>query len=124
MTEPGVHRRVLPAALLAVLLVTVQFFAHGVNEPVSGAASRMPPATAPYAQCGEDTHPAESAERFRARGRAHCRDLVPDTAPRLPAHAVTAADDATSARRSVAAAHRETRPAGRELPPLLQVFRC
>ncbi|GAA1899786.1 hypothetical protein GCM10009837_23020 [Streptomyces durmitorensis] len=124
MTGAGVRRRVLPAVLLAVLLVTVQFFAHGVNEPTHGAESRIPPATAPYAHCGDDTHPEETSERFRARGRPLCRDLTPDTTPHLQAHAVTPADDGTPARRPVAAAHHETRPAGRELPALLQVFRC
>ncbi|GAA3102042.1 hypothetical protein ACFQ0X_08295 [Streptomyces rectiviolaceus] len=126
MTGAGVRGRVLPAALIAVLLVIVQFFAHGVNEPTTGAESRTPPATAPYAQCGDDTHPGETSERFRARGRPHCRDLTPATAPRLHARtdATTTVDDGTRAQRPVAVAHHESRPAGRELPALLQVFRC
>ncbi|MWA14904.1 hypothetical protein [Streptomyces sp. BA2] len=123
MTGAGVHRRVLPAALVAVLLVIVQLFAHGVNASVSAVESRTPPATAPYAQCGDDTHPEES-ERFRARGRPHCRDLTPDPAPQLHARTDTTPADGTRAYLPVAVAHRETRPAGRELPPLLQVFRC
>ncbi|MFE6163017.1 hypothetical protein ACFQ7F_29345 [Streptomyces sp. NPDC056486] len=128
MTGSGARRRALPAALVAalvaVLLVIVQFFAHGINEPASGAAFRTPPAAAPYAQCGDDTHPEQTSERFRARGRSHCRDLVPDTAPQLHARTLTTADDSTSALRPVAVAHRTTRPVGRELPALLQVFRC
>ena len=128
MTGSGARRRVPPAALVAalfaVVLVIVQCFAHGINEPASGTEFRTPPATAPYAQCGDDTHPEQTSERFRARGRPHCRDLTPDTAPRLNARTVPTADDSTPARRPVAAAHRWTRPAGRELPALLQVFRC
>ncbi|MGW5862814.1 hypothetical protein ACWFRJ_11670 [Streptomyces sp. NPDC055239] len=131
MTGSGARRRVLPAApravlvaaLVAVLLVIVQFFAHGINEPASGAEFGTRPATAPYAQCGDDTHP-EQTERFRARGRPHCRDLVADTAPRLHARTVTTADHGRSAQRPVAVAHRGTRPAGREPTALLQVFRC
>ncbi|MEU5996500.1 hypothetical protein ABZ837_01580 [Streptomyces sp. NPDC047197] len=118
------HRRVLPAALVAVLLVIVQFFAHGVNEPASGVPSRTPPATAPYAHCGDDTHPGETSERFRARGRPHCRDLTPDTAPPLAAREVTAAAVGTPAPRPVTVGHHDTGPTGRELPALLQVFRC
>ncbi|MEV8314288.1 hypothetical protein AB0Q95_08965 [Streptomyces sp. NPDC059900] len=126
MTGAGVRGRVLPVALIAVLLVAVQCFAHGVNEFTSGAPSRTPPATAPYAQCGEDTHPGETSERFRTRGRPHCRGLTPDTTPQLRADTVTTAtaDDGTRAWRPVALPHSETRPTGRELPALLQVFRC
>ncbi|MGW6054647.1 hypothetical protein [Streptomyces sp. NPDC055189] len=124
MTGTGVRGRVLPVTLIALLLVVVQCFAHGVNEPAYGAESRTPPATAPYAHCGEDTHPGETSERFRTRGRPHCRDLAPDTTPQLRADTVTSADDGTRAWRPVAVTHRETRPAGRELPALLQVFRC
>lgn len=124
MTGAGVRRRVLPAALLAVLLVVVQCFAHGVNEPAYGTESRTPPATAPYAQCGDDTHPGETSERFQARGRPHCRDLAPDTTPPLQARTVSTVDDGTRAYRPVTVAHRESRPAGRELPALLQVYRC
>lgn len=123
MTGAGVRGRVLPAALITVLLVIVQLFAHGVNESASAVESRVPPATAPYAQCGEDTHPEES-ERFRVRGRTHCRDLTPDTTPRLHSRTDRTVDDGTRACRPVAVAHREARTAGRELPALLQVFRC
>ncbi|MEU6673314.1 hypothetical protein [Streptomyces sp. NPDC046853] len=124
MTGAGVRGRVLPVVLLAVLLVAVQCFAHGVNAFASGAPSRTPPATAAYAQCGEDTHPGETSERFRTRGRPHCRDLARDTAPQPRAEAVTTADGGTRAWRPVAVPRHETRPAGRELPALLQVFRC
>lgn len=127
-TAAGVHRRVLPAALVAVILVIVQFFAHGINEPPAGAESRTAhvtaPATSPYEQCDEDTHPEETSERFRARGRPHCRDLSPDAAPPLHARPVMAMDDGTRAYRPVSVAYRDTRPTGRELPALLQVFRC
>ncbi|WP_409060776.1 hypothetical protein [Streptomyces sp. SYP-A7185] len=123
MTGAGVRGRVLPAALIAVLLVVVQFFAHGVNETASAVESRTPPATAPYAQCGEDTHPEES-ERFRVRGRAHCRDLTPDPAPPSRTGTDPAGDDATRAWRPVAVGHRASGSADREPPALLQVFRC
>lgn len=113
----------LSAALVAVLLVIVQFFAHGLDASASAAESRTPPATAPYAQCGEDTHPEES-ERFPVRGRPHCRDLTPDTAPQLHARTDAMADDGTRACRSLAVARPGPKPAGRELPALLQVFRC
>ncbi|MFF1692389.1 hypothetical protein ACFVXC_02025 [Streptomyces sp. NPDC058257] len=128
MTGSGARRRVLPAAppavLVAVLLVIVQFFAHGINEPASSAEFRTQPATAPYAQCGDDTHPDQTSERFRARGRPHCRGLVSDTAPRLHARTVTTADDSTPVCCPAAVAHQGTRPPGREPTALLQVFRC
>ncbi|MFI6089834.1 hypothetical protein [Streptomyces sp. NPDC051218] len=123
MTGAGVRRRVLPAALIAVLLVIVQFFAHGINESASAVESRTPPATAPYAQCGGDAHPEES-ERFRARGRSHCRDATPDPEPRLHARTDASMDDGTRACPPVSVALRRTRQTGRELPALLQVFRC
>ncbi|MFG2497573.1 hypothetical protein ACGFSB_05075 [Streptomyces sp. NPDC048441] len=127
-TGSGARRRVLPAVMVAVLaaviLVIVQFFAHGVNEPTSAPESRSAPATSPYTHCGDDTHPEETSERFRVRGRSHCRDLSPDSAPPRPARPGTTVDDGTRAYRPVNAAYRETRPAGRELPAILQVFRC
>lgn len=123
MTGAGVRRRMLSAALVAVLLVIVQFFAHGADEGASAVESRTPPATAMYSQCGGDTH-SEESERFPARGRPHCRDLTPDTAPQLHAHPATTADDGTRACRAIAVARPGTKPAGRELPALLQVFRC
>ncbi|WP_367046625.1 hypothetical protein [Streptomyces sp. Je 1-332] len=123
MTGAGLRGRVLSAALIAVLLVIVQFFAHGVNESASAVESRTSPATAPYAQCGGDAHPEES-ERFRVRGRPHCRDVIPDPDPQLHARTDASTGDGTRACRPVSVALRQTRPTGRETPALLQVFRC
>ncbi|MEV8019070.1 hypothetical protein AB0O76_22555 [Streptomyces sp. NPDC086554] len=124
MTRAGVRRGALFAALVAVVLMVVQFFANGVNEPASGAESRTAPTTAPYAHCDDDASPEETSEHFRARGRPNCRDLSPDSVPRPDSGTVTPLDAATRAYHPVASTHRETRPAGRGLPALLQVFRC
>ncbi|TGA84643.1 hypothetical protein [Streptomyces sp. MZ04] len=124
MTGAGVRRWVLPAALIAVVLVIVQFFAQGVGEASSAAESRTAPATAPYAHCGDETDPEETSEHFRARGRPNCRDLTPDSVVRTGTGTVTSPDGATPAQRPVVCAYPESRPAGRELPALFQVFRC
>ncbi|MEV0116763.1 hypothetical protein AB0H77_26540 [Streptomyces sp. NPDC050844] len=124
MTEAGIRRGALPAALIAVVMVIVQFFAHGVDEPASGTESRTVAATAPYAHCGDETDPEETSEHFRARGRPNCRDLTPDSVVRADNGAITSPDGATRAYRPVVSAYAESRPAGRELPALLQVFRC
>ncbi|MEV0318487.1 hypothetical protein ACIBKX_09800 [Streptomyces sp. NPDC050658] len=125
MPRARARRSALFAAVIAVALVIVQFFAHGLNETASAQESRTAPAAAPYAQCGDDTHPEETSERFRARGRPTCRDLSPAAVARPDAGAATCPVATTRAYHPVVRPDDGTRPArGGELPALLQVFRC
>lgn len=117
-----VARRAHPwagTALATVLLVLLQCFAVTPAAHAT-AASGEPVASS---ACGDPTGPSTEAkpEHMRVRARPHaCPVTDGHVAPAAP----VAPDVPVPPSRPRVVAYDESRPAGSQLPPLLQVFRC
>ncbi|MBJ3807280.1 hypothetical protein [Streptomyces flavofungini] len=109
----------MPTALATVLLIVLQCFAPAPGAHAT-AGTGQPVA---YTACG-DGEPAGAGpalEHIRVRARPHA---CPVTDGRVTPAAPVAQDVPAPPHRPRVVAYDESRPAGSELPALLQVFRC
>ncbi|GGO36876.1 hypothetical protein [Streptomyces lasiicapitis] len=125
MARPAGPRgpRWVPTALATVLLVVLQCLglAGGLSPSAHATAGTAEPVA--YTACGDGAPPgAESApEHIRVRPRPHtCPVTDGHVAPAAP----TPQDVPEPSCHPRVVAYDESRPAGSELPSLLQVFRC
>ncbi|GGS00066.1 hypothetical protein GCM10010252_43450 [Streptomyces aureoverticillatus] len=119
MPRPGERRGHpwVPTALAAVLLVVLQCF--GPSPTAHATAPTGEPVA--YTACGDQGGAEAAPEHMRVRARPHaCPVTDGHVTPAVP----VAQDVPAAPCRPRVVAYDESRPAGSELPPLLQVFRC
>lgn len=109
-------------ALAAVLLVVLQCFGPGSGGGTAGGLAVEAREFVVSSACDGPAGAGAAGEHMRVRARPHA---CPVTDGHV-AVAVQVRTDAPAARPSLPrmVAYDESRPAGRELPSLLQVFRC